>query len=79
MSQENVPTEVAADEQAQRIPLLAEVIRQSHGVEVERTGDGLVLSVLVLAAGGITKETFLVGPEGKKAIRDAVTGGLELP
>jgi hypothetical protein len=65
--------------QQQEIPLQAEITRRPAGpTTAERRGDGLAVSFIVLIGGQPEQHTYLVGEPGKKALLDAITGGLEV-
>lgn len=54
------------------------ILQQALGVEVERDGEGLVLSFIVPEAGEPIRRTFRVGKSGREKIRDAANGGVEI-
>jgi hypothetical protein len=62
------------------VPVFKDVTYTSLSTDAERAGeDGAVVSFVVLDGGQQVRHNYLVGEHGKKALLDALTGGLTLP
>lgn len=61
----------------EKVRIGATIIQPSLGVECDRNGEGLILSVLVTEGGELIRRTFEIGENGKATIRAAVNGGIE--
>lgn len=65
-------------QQQKEIAIEGQVIRQSRQTNAERTDNGLAITFVVPVNGAFMQHTYLIGERGRDAIRDAITGGLEV-
>lgn len=54
------------------------IIENHMGIEVDRAGEGMVLSFLVTEGGEVVRRTYQIGKPGRERIRDAATGGVKV-
>lgn len=63
----------------QQIQVGKEIVQQCMATDAERTPNGgLSVSFVVTDGGEPIRRTFLVGEPGRKAIQEAVNGGVEV-
>lgn len=73
-----VPPEGHGPPQAPRIPP-RHIVEHSLGTEAQATDDGgLIVTVLISEAGEPVRRSFIIGKPGRKAIQEAVNGGIEI-
>ena len=78
------PEQIAAQAAEQvpegAIPISTKITRRSKATSAERQPDGSIeVAFIVLNGPEVQQHAFIVGEPGKKALLDALTGGLTLP